>query len=543
VTYRLAIDVGAEHTTWATTSRDESDQTTVDGATVESVVALAGGQLVAGAQVAAADPAALQHVTRGFVQHLGDSAPLMIGGTPYGVESLVGSLLSSVVTDVRTKHGGDPGAVVVVHDDGLDDFRKGLLTEAARVAGLPMANFVLVSRHDAHAADVPPGLAIPAGLAVVAGASLVGWALRPDIAAALPTVAAAGGGAAAVAGVAGVAGGIAATAAGGAVLGAAVVGHGATAAEATSALAAGPAGTPLSAGPAGSPLSAPTAGPAGSPLSTPPAGPAGTPINTPPAGPTGAPINTPPAGPAGTPMTPPAGPAGVPLQPPPLGPIGTKIIKKAPRRVPVVVAAAVAVVAVVAVVVVVATNNDSPAALTNSSLDTSPSASGGTSPSGSDALGLGETGKVCVHGVWKMSNDNFKNMVGAASALGDLGTFDVTGTSKIEIGKDGVWKMIYDKWTMSAKLTDLTAEITVVVDGVDTTQGEFLDDGTYSFHDVSVGSTLSLNAVVDGSPLPLPNDPRQRSAVSGSGTYVCEGDVLTLTTAEAPSAFVLDRIG
>jgi hypothetical protein len=192
---------------------------------------------------------------------------------------------------------------------------------------------------------------------------------------------------------------------------------------------------------------------------------------------------------------------------------------------------------------VVATNNDSPAALTNSSLDTSPSASGGTSPSGSAALGQGQTGKVCVHGVWKMSNDNFKNMVGAVAALGSIGTFDVTGTSKIEIGPDGVWKMTYDKWTMSAKLTDLTAEITVVVDGVDTTQGEFLDDGTYNFHDVSVGSTLSVNAVVDGSPLPIPNDPRQRSAVSGSGTYVCEGDVLTLTTAEAPSAFVLDRIG
>ena len=556
MTYRLAIDVGSERTMWATTSRNDAEQTTIDGATVESVVALLDGQLVAGAEVTKADPAAVQHVTRQFVQRLGESTPMMIGATPYGAESLVGRLLTSVITEVTARRGGEPGAVVIVHDTGLDDYRKGLLTEAARVAGLPMANLVLVSRDEADSAEVPNGLIIPTGYAVVAGASLIGWVLRPDIATVLPaaTAAATGGAGATV----GVAAGVAATVAGGAVLGATVMGHAAAEAASTVAaagpagapLVAGPTGAPISAGPTGSPLSTPpTAGPAGSPLSTPPtAGPTGTPINTPPtAGPTGTPINTPPtAGPTGTPInTPPtAGPTGTPISTaPPVGPLGTQIIKKAPRRVPVVVAAAVAIVAVVAVVVVVATNNDSPATLTNSSLDTSASGSAGSGPTGSAALGLGQTGKVCVHGIWKMSNENFKNMIGAAAALGAIGTFDVTGSTKIEIAPDGVWTMTYDKWTMSAKMADLSADVTVTMNGVDVSRGEFLDDGSFNFHDVSVGTQLTFNANVNGAPLPIPVAPPTRTAVSGAGTYTCEGDVLTLTTPDAPSPFVMDRVG
>ena len=530
MTYRLAIDVGSERTMWATTSRNDAEQTTIDGATVESVVALLDGQLVAGAEVTKADPAAVQHVTRQFVQRLGESAPMMIGATPYGAESLVGRLLTSVITEVTARRGGEPGAVVIVHDTGLDDYRKGLLTEAARVAGLPMANLVLVSRDEADSAEVPNGLIIPTGYAVVAGASLIGWVLRPDIATVLPAaIAAATGGAGAVFGVAA---GVAATVAGGAVLGATVMGHAAAEAASTVA-AAGPAGAPLVAGPTGAPISA---GPTGSPLSTPPtAGPAGSPLSTPPtAGPTGTPINTPPtAGPTGTPIS----------TAPPVGPLGTQIIKKAPRRVPVVVAAAVAIVAVVAVVVVVATNNDSPATLTNSSLDTSASGSAGSGPTGSAALGLGQTGKVCVHGIWKMSNENFKNMIGAAAALGTIGTFDVTGSTKIEIAPDGVWTMTYDKWTMSAKMADLSADVTVTMNGVDVSRGEFLDDGSFNFHDVSVGTQLTFNANVNGAPLPIPVAPPTRTAVSGAGTYTCEGDVLTLTTPDAPSPFVMDRVG
>ena len=94
MTYRLGIDIGSSQTVWATVARDGAQAQTVDGGTVESVVALTGGRLVAGADVTNADPSTLEHVTRDFAQHLGDAAPMMIGGTPYGVESLVGQLVA-----------------------------------------------------------------------------------------------------------------------------------------------------------------------------------------------------------------------------------------------------------------------------------------------------------------------------------------------------------------------------------------------------------------------------------------------------------------
>ncbi len=253
--YRLGIDIGANRTTWVAHSGLTTSPPKVVAGELDTVVALTtDGQLVAGADVAALAPGTVRQVATGFVEHLGEPAPIIIGGTPYGAEALTARVVAAVLSEARGALGAEPGAVVVVHDDGLDPYRAGQLTEAARLAGIPLGTIFLTSRTDALRTGEP---------SAAGGAAQLGWTLVPPAQAAGSMTAAA---------VAGAAGGAAA------VIGAEALTGTATAASAASL--AGPTGVPL----------------------TPPAGPTGAPI-TPPTGPTGAPI-TPPAGPGGTPLAP-----------------------------------------------------------------------------------------------------------------------------------------------------------------------------------------------------------------------------------------------
>lgn len=342
MTYRVGIDVGSAHTTWAVVAGNSDGS--VDSGTIESAVGvLPDGQLVAGSALAGATT-----VVRDFVPRLGDSAPVMVGTTPYGAEALTALLVATVVDTARRQLGSDPTAVVMIHDDGLDQYRAGQLTEAARLAGIAPSAIVLAARSDAVAAG---------GTSVAAGGAKLGWARVPD-----PVAPAAAGGGVAMGAAGGAA--VAATGIGAAAL---IADTGAATASAAAPIApAGPAGTPLTpTGPTGTPLQ--PAGPSGTPLQ--PAGPTGTPIQ-PAAGPGGTPLQPPASGPGGTPLTP-AGPPGSPLPggtPPPAvpvtapvtGPVTTGIgvpKPKIPKWVTIA-AGGVGVAAVVAVIAVVASGGD-----------------------------------------------------------------------------------------------------------------------------------------------------------------------------------------
>jgi hypothetical protein len=541
--YRIGIDVGSTTTTWATVSRDDGTPERVDGGSVESVAGLIDGALVVGAE--ASDASRLQESTRGFVDRLGESDAIILGGTPYGAETLVGRLIASVVATASGRLGSAPGAVVIVHDDSLDEFRVGLLTEAARVAGVPMADVVMVSRSAARAA-APSAAA--AGLETVAGASMLGWVHRPA-----PTTAAG------ATGIGATEVGIAATgaAAGAAGTAAVAAGLGDGVAHASAAMA--PPVAP--AGPAGTPLSAPTgAGPAGSPLS-PPAGAPGTPI-TAPAGPAGTPL-TPPAGPTGTPVTPTAGPTGTSLPGPAAATEGTPIapttgssgISRAitrPRRLPIIVGASVAAVAVVAVVAVAINNDDTPS--------TAPAATTlvveSTAPNGSDptdttaaidtTVPIAATASRCVQGQWTMRNQTFADFFSsmmAGAAGGEIVATGVSGAVSIEVAEDGTWTIDYDAWTINASLPTVGGEMSVTIDGVDVSNGTFNDDGTYSFSGVSMGSTMTSTARVNGVDVPIPPVDRTSQTIGGIGSFTCAGDTLELTVPESGGSFIMDRTG
>lgn len=290
MTYRLGIDVGPTHTTWAVIAG--APDRAPDTGSIDSVVTLVHRDDVI--------------MARDFVAKLGQPEPLIIGGTPYGVEALVAKLVAGIVGSARQRQGEDPAAVVLVHPDGLDPYRAGLYAEALRLTDVPANTAFIVSQSEARAAN-------PAADAAVGGAA-VGWQRVPtpvddDSGMAGPVVMGSG--------------------AAGAVVIATLLGEGLDGGAALSSAAGGPQGIGLAQpGPAGAPLG--TSGPTGTslpgsgattgaPLSGPPA-PPGTPLAAP--GTSPPPLSGPPA-PAETPTTATPTTGGMPPPPPPGGSGGT----------------------------------------------------------------------------------------------------------------------------------------------------------------------------------------------------------------------------
>jgi actin-like ATPase involved in cell morphogenesis len=139
--YTLGVDLGTAYTAAATWQDGHAEIVSLGSraAAIPSVVFLrADASLVTGD---AANRRALiepERVAREFKRRFGDSAPIMLGGTPYSPESLMGVLLGAVVDEVSARQGGPPAAVCVCHPASWGPYKTGLLREAVRRAGLHM---------------------------------------------------------------------------------------------------------------------------------------------------------------------------------------------------------------------------------------------------------------------------------------------------------------------------------------------------------------------------------------------------------------------
>ncbi len=81
-------------------------------------------------------------VAREFKRRLGDTTPLILGGTPWSAEALTARLLRWVVDEVVTREGGPPDAVVVTHPANWGPYKIELMTQALRLADLPDATML-----------------------------------------------------------------------------------------------------------------------------------------------------------------------------------------------------------------------------------------------------------------------------------------------------------------------------------------------------------------------------------------------------------------
>lgn len=92
-----------------------------------------------------------ERVAREFKRRLGDTTPILVGGSPYSAEALSARLLRSVLDEIRTREGGDPAGVAVTHPANWGPYKVDLLRQGLRLADLDADEVVLVSESEAAA--------------------------------------------------------------------------------------------------------------------------------------------------------------------------------------------------------------------------------------------------------------------------------------------------------------------------------------------------------------------------------------------------------
>ena len=130
--YQLGIDIGTANTTVAVAADDWPQILTVAGGpSIPTVLYFPAGGPVAFGRAAVrralADPT---RAAQGFVHRIGDSAPIMVGGSAYTPEGLLTRFLERVLASVTESRGGAPDQVVVTFPTSWNSRRRELFTEA-----------------------------------------------------------------------------------------------------------------------------------------------------------------------------------------------------------------------------------------------------------------------------------------------------------------------------------------------------------------------------------------------------------------------------
>jgi len=139
VSYRLGVDLGTTYTAAAVNVDDRVEMLGlgIRAMQVPSVVFLRNdGTVVVGEaaeQEGAADPARL---VREFKRRVGDSVPLVVGGSPFSAQALTARLLAWVVGVATERQGGPPEHVCVTYPANWGPFKRDLLGQAIEMAGL-----------------------------------------------------------------------------------------------------------------------------------------------------------------------------------------------------------------------------------------------------------------------------------------------------------------------------------------------------------------------------------------------------------------------
>jgi molecular chaperone DnaK len=137
--YQLGIDLGTTYTA-AAVARDGRLSVVGLGnraASIPSVIYLGpDGTILTGDAANRRAGVEPERVAREFKRRFGDPTPLLLGGTPYSAEALTARLLGWVVEKVTELEGGPPGQIAVTHPANWGPYKKDLLGQALRLAGV-----------------------------------------------------------------------------------------------------------------------------------------------------------------------------------------------------------------------------------------------------------------------------------------------------------------------------------------------------------------------------------------------------------------------
>src|SRR3954452_9040346 len=137
--YALGIDLGTTFTATAVwrNGRAEISPLGMRSAEIPSVVlARPDGSFLTGEAAARRATIEPDRVAREFKRRMGDSTPLLLGGSPFSAVALTARLLSAVVNTVSGREGGRPSSVCVSHPANWGPFKTDLLKQAVTLADL-----------------------------------------------------------------------------------------------------------------------------------------------------------------------------------------------------------------------------------------------------------------------------------------------------------------------------------------------------------------------------------------------------------------------
>ncbi|MGH3781516.1 MAG: Hsp70 family protein [Pseudonocardiaceae bacterium] len=151
--YSLGVDLGTTFVAAAVASPNRVEMITLGDRSVvtpATVYLREDGTLVTGEVAGLRAVSSPDRVSREFKRRLGNPTPVMLGGQPYTVTALLGTLLRDVVQKVIEAEGEPPDSVVLTHPANWGPFRRALFEEVPQYAGLE--NPPMVTEPEAAAA-------------------------------------------------------------------------------------------------------------------------------------------------------------------------------------------------------------------------------------------------------------------------------------------------------------------------------------------------------------------------------------------------------
>ncbi|NKQ53162.1 Hsp70 family protein [Amycolatopsis sp. K13G38] len=137
--YGLGIDLGTTFTAAAIDRDGHAEMATLGDrtASIPSVVLLrSDGTVLVGDAADRRAAAESDRVAREFKRRLGDPTPILLGGAPQSVASLMARLLGHVVAHVSERQGESPAGIVLTHPANWGPYKRELFAQVPRLAGL-----------------------------------------------------------------------------------------------------------------------------------------------------------------------------------------------------------------------------------------------------------------------------------------------------------------------------------------------------------------------------------------------------------------------
>jgi YVTN family beta-propeller protein len=143
--YGLGVDLGTTFVAAAVTRGSRVEMFTLGDRTVvtpAAVYARGDGSLITGEAATRQAVSNPERVGQEFKRRLGDPTPIILGGTPHSVTSLLAALLADSIARVSEAEGAPPRNVVLTHPANWGPYRRELFEEVPQLAGVPEARMI-----------------------------------------------------------------------------------------------------------------------------------------------------------------------------------------------------------------------------------------------------------------------------------------------------------------------------------------------------------------------------------------------------------------